>query len=223
MSAGTLLHLVLPVFPFQAHLLGEVPDGADDGEKRGRVAAADLVPELTGDGRRGRQDVSQQWQQQQQGLLCQEQEGPTPPPQKESGRLVRAQAFVILGTQERGVCQFMHKYVILVDVAEPSALQVLSGLGVSLGEIPPQPLVFVCLDQYWQSELLKAVTAGGRCVCEITCSFSLLDCWVPACASLWAVVNSQDLEWIAGRNSDNRPLFLQGHWGTLKRHHFCLK
>lgn len=39
-----------PVFPFQAHLLGEVPDRADDGEKRGCVAAADLVPELAGDG-----------------------------------------------------------------------------------------------------------------------------------------------------------------------------
>lgn len=91
------------LFPFQAHLLGEVPDRANDGEKRGCLAATDLIPELAGDGRRGRQDVSEQRQQQQQGLLRQEQEGPTPTPQKESGRLVRAQGFVILDTQERGV------------------------------------------------------------------------------------------------------------------------
>lgn len=34
--------------------------------------------------------------------------------------------------------------------------------GVSLGEIPSQPPVPVCLDQNWQSEWLKAVSAGGR-------------------------------------------------------------
>lgn len=94
---------VPPLFPFQAYLLGEVPDRADDGEERGRLAAADLVPELAGDGRRGRQDVREQRQQQQQGLLREEQEGPTPPPQKESGRLVWAQGFGVLDTQESGV------------------------------------------------------------------------------------------------------------------------
>lgn len=100
---GEIAAPLYSLFPFQAHLLGEVPDRADDGEKRGRLAAADLVPEFAGDGRRGRQDVSEQRQQQQQGLLRQEQERPTPPPQKESGRLVKAQGFVILDTQERRV------------------------------------------------------------------------------------------------------------------------
>lgn len=119
----------------------------------------------------------------------------------------------------------MQKYVIRSGCGrtKASVLQVLSGLSVSSEEIPPQPPVLLCLDQYWQSELLKAVPAGGRGVCEVTCSFSLLDCWVSACVSLGAVVTSQDLAQIAGRNSGNRSLLLQGHWGTLKRHHFCLK
>lgn len=113
---------VPPAFPFQAHLLGEVPDRADDGEKRGCLAAADLVPELAGDGRRGRQDVSEQRQQQQQGLLRQEQEGPTPPAQKESGRLERAQGSGILDTQERGVTSSCRNTWYILHVAEPGHL-----------------------------------------------------------------------------------------------------
>lgn len=189
---GRLLHSVCPL---QAHLLGEVPDGADDGEERGRVAAADLVPELAGDGRRGRQDVGEQRQQQQQSLLREEQEGPTPPPQKESGRLVRAQGFGMLDTQERGLYQFMQKHEIRSGRGrtKASVLLLLSGLDVSLMEIPSQPPVLVCLHQNWQSELLKAVTAG---VCGVTCSFSLLECWISASGSLWepSLLILRDLE-----------------------------
>lgn len=113
---------VSPVFPFQAHLLGEVPDRADDGEERGRLAAADLVPELAGDRRRGRQDVREQWQQQQQGLLREEQERPTPPPQKESGRLVRAQGFAFWTLRRGGFTSSRRNMWYILDLAEPRHL-----------------------------------------------------------------------------------------------------
>lgn len=86
--------------------------------------------------------------------------------------------------------------------------------GVSLGEIPPQPPVPVCLDQNWQSEWLKAVTAGGRGVWEVTCSFSLWTVGFLPVGPSGELLILWDLEQIPGRNSNNRSPLLQGHWGT---------